>query len=60
MLPVMAAGLSSIIFSIPVDADYLNTSSRVDIPLEATPPPLVSYAPSIMDRMPDNQGETEW
>ncbi len=28
MLPVMAAGLSSIIFSIAVDVSYLNTSSR--------------------------------
>ena len=38
MLPVMAAGLSSILFSIPVDADYLNTPTRnMDIPAVATP-----------------------
>lgn len=38
MLPVMAAGLGSILFSIPVDADYLNTPARnLDIPAVATP-----------------------
>ena len=38
MLPVMAAGLGSILFSIPVDADYLNTPTRtLDISPVATP-----------------------
>lgn len=33
MLPIMAAGLSSIIFSIAVDVAYLNSSSRsVEVP----------------------------
>lgn len=39
MLPIMAAGLSSIIFSISTDASYLNTPSRsVEVP--AAPPPV--------------------
>lgn len=38
MLPVMAAGLSSIIFSISADASYLNTPSRsVEVPAPAPP-----------------------
>ena len=45
MLPVMAAGLGSILFSIPVDADYLNTPARnLDIPLVATPLSLSSVS----------------
>lgn len=39
MLPVMAAGLSSIIFSIAVDATYLNTPTRsVQVPSNKAPP----------------------
>ena len=42
MLPNMAAGLGSIIFSMPIDADYLNTASRaVDVPAPAITPPIV-------------------
>lgn len=38
MLPVMAAGLSSIIFSISVDATYLNNPSRsVEVPSVEVP-----------------------
>ena len=57
MLPVMAAGLCSIIFSIPIDVDYLNTSTRVDVPLEATPPPVLNHPPTIINRMADNNGQ---
>lgn len=47
MLPNMAAGLGSIIFAIPIDADYLNTNSRaVDIPVAAVAPPIVTH-PSL-------------
>lgn len=38
MLPIMAAGLSSIIFSIATDANYLNTPSRsVEVPVLSPP-----------------------
>ena len=47
MFPNMAAGLSSIIFAIPIDADYLNTASRsVDVPVPVVAPPIVSH-PSL-------------
>lgn len=47
MLPVMAAGLSSIIFSIAVDVSYLNTLSRsVNVPSSSEPPEVHVPIPS--------------
>ena len=47
MLPNMAAGLGSIIFAIPTDETYLNTSSRsVDVPLPAVTPPIAPHSAS--------------
>lgn len=44
MLPNMAAGLGSIIFAIPIDEDYLNSTSRsVDVPAPAVTPPVVGH-----------------
>ena len=44
MLPNMAAGLGSIIFAIPIDEDYLNSTSRsVDVPAPAVTPPIVGH-----------------
>ena len=46
MLPIMAAGLTSIIFSIPTDAVYLNNPARsVEVP--ALPSQTVSQPPVI-------------
>lgn len=40
----MAAGLGSIIFAIPIDEDYLNSTSRsVDVPAPAVTPPIVGH-----------------
>ena len=50
MLPVMAAGLSSIIFSIAIDASYLNTPTRsveVPPPSEEMPVSQQVLVPSI-------------
>ena len=44
MLPIMAAGLSSIIFSIAVDVHYLNTSQRSVHPA-ASPSPKKQVEP---------------
>ena len=45
MLPIMAAGLSSIIFSISTDASYLNTPSRsVEVPVTSIPAASVPAA----------------
>lgn len=54
MLPVMAAGLSSIIFSIPVDATYLNTHSRsVEVPAPSVSPSSSSHMKQvILDSQP--------
>lgn len=39
MLPNMAAGLGSILFSIPIDVDYLNSPSRsMEVPPAAVMP----------------------
>lgn len=49
MLPVMAAGLSSILFSIPVDADYLNKPAQnLDTPTVATPLPPSSATSALL------------
>ena len=59
MLPVTAAGLGSILFSIPVDVEYLNSTHRtVDVPavapklkptIQATP----LTTPTMVDRLKD-------
>ena len=57
ILPVMAAGLCSILFSIPVDADYLNTPSRsVDVTIMATPL-SVGHAPSTTSALLEVQSK---
>ena len=60
MLPIMAAGLSSIIFSMSTDASYLNTPSRsVEVPVSSPslPPPLptVEVPPTQEQRFPPHQ-----
>ena len=57
MLPIMAAGLGSILFSITVDAEYLNTPARnLDTVLVATP---LSTGPAskLLDIEHDQNGE---
>ena len=57
MLPIMAAGLGSILFSIPVDAEYLNAPTRnLDTSLVATP---LSTGPAskLLDVRPNQNGE---
>lgn len=54
MLPVMARGLGSILFSIPVDAVYLNSPQRsVEVPVIAPP---VKPSQTILDRLPQEEG----
>lgn len=54
MLPVMAAGLNSIIFSLAVDVDYLNTPQK-DMAIPVLTPVLqprsTSAGPSFIDRL---------
>ena len=51
MLPVMARGLDSILFSIPVDASYLNSLQRaVEVPVVA--PQTMPTQNTILDRLP--------
>ena len=51
MLPVMARGLDSILFSIPVDASYLNSLQRaVEVPVVA--PQTMPTQTTILDRLP--------
>ena len=55
MLPVMAAGLSSIIFSIAIDASYLNTPARsVEVPPPSVEMPVTQqvFVPSIHSPLP--------
>ena len=60
MLPVMAAGLGSILFSISVDADYLNSLDRI-VEVPAIVPLLRTdqvSAPTILERLPQEGGES--
>ena len=53
MLPNMAAGLGSIIFAIPTNETYLNTSSRsVDVPILAVAPPIVQHSSFPVSNVP--------
>ena len=53
MLPVMAAGLSSIIFSIGIDASYLNTPTRsVEVPAVEVPVTQASTVQSVSASIP--------
>ena len=57
MLPIMAAGLCSILFSISLDSDSHNTPVRtLDTSLEATP---LSSGPAskLLDVQPNQNGE---
>ena len=57
MLPIMAAGLCSILFSISLDSDSLNTPVRtLDASLVATP---LSSGPAskLLDVQPNQNGE---
>ena len=62
MLPIMAAGLSSIIFSISTDASYLNTPSRsVEVPVSSPslpPLPTVEVPPTQEQRFPPHQDDS--
>ena len=50
MLPVMARGLDSILFSIPVDASYLNSLQRgMEVPVVA--PQTTPTQTTILDRL---------
>ena len=56
MLPVMAAGLGSILFSIAVDTDYLNTPARnLDIPTVAIPLSISPASSSALLGIQPNQ-----
>ena len=58
MLPVMAAGLGSILFSISLDSDSLNTPTRnLDTSLVATP---LSSGPTskLLNVQPNQNGES--
>ncbi|CAI7990456.1 Sorting nexin-29 [Geodia barretti] len=56
MLPIMAAGLCSILFSISLDSDSLNTPVRTqDTSLEATPLPS-GPASKLLDVQPNQNG----
>ena len=57
MLPNMAAGLGSIIFGIPIDADYLNTASRsIEVPVPAVEPPVIAL--SALSSLPHTSSGT--
>lgn len=57
MLPIMAAGLSSIIFSISTDSSYLNNPSRsVEVPAVSFPPVSTVPVPSV--EVPHTRSDT--
>ena len=58
MLPVMAGGLRSILFSIPIDASYLNSPARsVDVPAVLPQLRPSQVAQPLLDRRPLEDGE---